>query len=75
MRAAARLAYPEPLTFKRDKNHDFRYLVYAGDDHIGFVGKAGDRWHWTDSYMRRSGHRRTRADAAQACRKAYLEVR
>ena len=73
MRNSARHAYPEPLRYKRDPDGD-RYLVSAGDEHIGFVGKRGDRWHWTDAYMRKSGHRRTRDEAARACRKAYLEI-
>jgi hypothetical protein len=59
-----------PLRFRRD---DDRYLVFAGDDRVGFVRKSGDRWHWTDGYMRKSGHRRTRDEAAQACAKAFRE--
>jgi hypothetical protein len=58
------------ISFKRDGD---RYLVYLGKERVGFVANREGRWHWTEGHMVQSGHRRTRAEAARACLKAYRE--
>jgi hypothetical protein len=52
------------ISFKRDGD---RYIVWWGDDRIGFVSQMDDkRWNAVDTTMEHSTYRHTRAEAGDA---------
>src|ERR1700687_4459803 len=51
------------IIFRRD---DDRYIVFWGDDHIGFVRQDGAVWNAVDTTMAHSFIRRTRSLAGRA---------
>lgn len=61
-----------PIRFVRYPD-DPRYIVFLGDDRIGFVVKGGARWSATDTYMVPARSHATRAKAAKYLRRRFLK--
>jgi len=57
------------VIFRRD---DERYIVFLGDDRIGFVRRADNgTWNHVDTTMAHSGYAKTRERAGQLLRRRY----
>jgi hypothetical protein len=57
------------VVFRRDGE---RYIVFLGDDRIGFVRRAGSgSWNHVDTTMAHSGYAKTRERAGQLLRRRY----
>jgi hypothetical protein len=58
------------ITFRHVPECD-NYIVYLGDDRIGWVRRVGLNWAATDTFMINAGFARTRADAAARLRRRF----
>jgi hypothetical protein len=57
------------VIFRRDRD---RYIVFLGDDRIGFVRRADNgTWNHVDTTMAHSGYAKTRERAGQLLRRRY----
>ena len=57
------------VIFRRDGE---RYIVFLGDDRIGFVRRADNgTWNYVDTTMAHSGYAKTRERAGQLLRRRY----
>jgi hypothetical protein len=57
------------VIFRRDGD---RYIVFLGDDRIGFVRRADNgTWNHVDTTMAHSGYAKTRERAGQLLRRRY----
>jgi len=56
------------ITFRKDGE---RYIVFLGEDRIGFVRQEGDRWNAGDTYMAWAKWFPTRAKAGEALKKRW----
>jgi hypothetical protein len=57
------------VVFRRDRD---RYIVFLGDDRIGFVRRADNgTWNHVDTTMAHSGYAKTRERAGQLLRRRY----
>jgi hypothetical protein len=57
------------VIFRRDRD---RYIVFFGDDRIGFVRRADNgTWNHVDTTMAHSGYAKTRERAGQLLRRRY----
>ena len=57
------------VIFRRDGE---RYIVFLGDDRIGFVRRADNgTWNHVDTTMAHSGYAKTRERAGQLLRRRY----
>ena len=57
------------VVFRRDRG---RYIVFLGDDRIGFVRRADNgTWNHVDTTMAHSGYAKTRERAGQLLRRRY----
>jgi hypothetical protein len=57
------------VNFRRDRD---RYIVFFGDDRIGFVRRADNgTWNHVDTTMAHSGYAKTRERAGQLLRRRY----
>jgi hypothetical protein len=57
------------VIFRRDGE---RYIVFLGDDRIGFVRRADNgTWNHVDTTMAHSGYAKTRVRAGQLLRRRY----
>jgi hypothetical protein len=59
----------QAVIFRRDRD---RYIVFLGDDRIGFVRRADNgTWNHVDTTMAHSGYAQTRERAGQLLRRRY----
>ena len=59
----------QAVIFRRDRD---RYIVFLGDDRIGFVRRADNgTWNHVDTTMAHSGYAKTRERAGQLLRRRY----
>ena len=64
-----RLSGNQRVIFRRDRD---RYIVFFGDDRIGFVRRADNgTWNHVDTTMAHSGYAKTRERAGQLLRRRY----
>jgi hypothetical protein len=60
------------VIFRRDGD---RYIVFLGDDRIGFVRRADNgTWNHVDTIMAHSGYAKTRVRAGQLLRRRYARM-
>jgi hypothetical protein len=73
--ALATTRLKEPLSYRRDADRG-GYIVYLGDDRLGFVKRGVDgRWNAADTWMAWSRWFKARDDAGKALLRRYLAAR